>query len=263
MKRIECLVFWLGLAMLVPLLNGQQAASAGPRNGMPDACLHLFTVGSGNNSLQYCVTDNGTISSIETPFGHPMLGAKGEGYGLCQESPAIEYHDYLVDQAGWGTATVLKSSKSTIKISRTTADGLWTLVQTITKISSPASAKVIMALTNNQSEDHVAYLLRFMDVDADGQNRFQDWGLASFQGAVVQWGVSFPGYGLLVQNAANAPFGYQQGFVRILETGPNACDFGANGFSEVRFNTASMELVYAGPVPAHQTLTVKMIYRAL
>src|SRR6266853_6630678 len=58
----------------------------------PDAtttCAHTFTSGSNNSFLQYCVTANGNIPQIETPLGKPQLGTGGEGYGLCQERPAV------------------------------------------------------------------------------------------------------------------------------------------------------------------------------
>ena len=50
----------------------------------PDAtttCAHTFTSGSNNSFLQYCVTANGNIPQIQTPFGLLQLGSGGEGYG--------------------------------------------------------------------------------------------------------------------------------------------------------------------------------------
>jgi hypothetical protein len=52
-----------------------------------------------------------------------------------------------------------------VKIARTTVDGNWTLTQTITKVPSPASIKVVMALKNNQAVSDVAYLVRFADAE--------------------------------------------------------------------------------------------------
>jgi hypothetical protein len=256
---------------LVPNLHGQQrqtaTAQVAPNPDAPDFCSHQFTVGSGNNSLQYCVSDNGNITALETPFGHTMIGAGGEGYGLCQESPATEYHDYASSiSSNWNAAQILSKSGSTIKISRTTSDGNWTLVQTITKVAASTSIKVVMGLTNNQSVDKVAYLLRFADIDPDG-----DATQSSLAGGSVQsaWSWDFTTNawhrGLQLLNSTKSPFGYQQGFAYGLNSGPNACAFAfnanPNGVAGGGGANTSISYAYAGPVAAHQTLTVTMTYR--
>src|SRR5258706_3784003 len=88
------------VVVVAPFLCGQHA------DGPNAPCPYQFTVGKTNSNtyIQYCVTDNGNLSSIETPFGHPMLAPDGEGYGLCQESPAVEYHDYIGSSSGWNPA---------------------------------------------------------------------------------------------------------------------------------------------------------------
>lgn len=85
--------------ILVPFLNGQENASNSTAPGTqkvseaqpPASCTHLFTSGksSSNTFVQYCVADDGMITSIQTPFGHYHLGDQGEGYGFCQESPGV------------------------------------------------------------------------------------------------------------------------------------------------------------------------------
>jgi hypothetical protein len=160
------------VVVLVPFLTAQQrtassAAATTPgvsQSDAPDSRGHVFTAGSGDNSILYCVTDTGNITTIETPISHPMISSS-EGYGLCQESPIVEYHDYAVSDSGnWQSPQIVSLTKSVIKISRTTSDGNWTLVQTISKVAATASIKVVIALTNNQSVDKVAYLLRFADI---------------------------------------------------------------------------------------------------
>ena len=266
------LVVLFALAVCVPSLTGQQAAfpptvssQARAAADAPDSCAHLFTSGSNSTFLQYCVSDNGNISSIQTPFQHPHSGGGGEGYGLCQESPAVEYHDYAVSNSGnWAAAQVLSATNSAIKISRSTNDGNWTLVQTITKVGLTSSIKVVMALTNNQSVAKVAYLLRFADVDANGNS--SNWFVPGFEGVVGWDQVSAgpgPNYGLQLQNAGKTPFGYQQGFARAANYGPNACDFAANSLGLIEYYDGSLAYVYAGPVPAQQTMTVTLSYRGL
>jgi hypothetical protein len=55
---------------------------------------------------------------------------------------------------------VLSHDAKSVKIARTTADGNWTLTQTITQVTGPPSAKIAMALTNNTSVTRQAFLLR-------------------------------------------------------------------------------------------------------
>jgi hypothetical protein len=262
------------VVVLVPFLTAQRrtASSAATttlavsQSDAPDFCAHLFTVGTGTKYLQYCVTDNGNITSIQTPFGVFHSGAQGEGYGLCQESPAVEYHDYAVSDSGnWQSPQIVSLTKSVIKISRTTSDGRWTLVQTISKVAANASIKVVMALTNNARSDQVAYLLRFADLDAN-QSIHAIAG-ASFESV---WALDITPdsahYGLQLQTTAKSPFGYQQGFARTIPDGPNACDFAADssrsGVADVSTNS-SIAYVYAGLVPSLQTLTVTLSYHAL
>jgi hypothetical protein len=209
------------------------------------------------------VSDNGNITSITTPFNRLQSAAPpSEGYGLCQESPIAEYHDYFSEaSANWSPAQVLSSSSSSIKISRTTADGNWTLVQTISKVTATGSIKLEMALTNNQSVDRVAYLLRFTDLSLLSSSVLG----ASVNGAWT-WDTltgTFH-YGFQLFNAAKSPFDYRQGFVRRSFLGPNACDFAAGTASTGILNgiyTASILYVYVGPVPAHGTRTVTLNYR--
>ena len=119
-------------------------------------CLYKFNTGSGNTYLGYCLTENGNILNIQTPSGQNMLGANGEGYGICNESPAQNYTDYGVSDTGnWGNAVVLSHSSTSVKIARTTADGHWTLTQTITMVPTTSSINVVMALKNNQLALHI------------------------------------------------------------------------------------------------------------
>jgi len=228
-------------------------------------CPHLFTANGQSSSsyMQYCVSDNGNITGITTPFNRLHSAAPpSEAYGLCQESPVAEYHDYFSEASGnWGPALVLGSSSSSIKILRTTADGNWTLVQTISKVAATGSIKLLMAVTNNQSVDRVAYLLRFTNLTILS---------SSVVGAALNsawtWDSSvstFNYFGLALFNAAKSPFGYRHGFVRRSFLGPNACDFAAGVSSGILEGESigSIIYVYVGPVPAHDTRTVTLNYR--
>jgi len=236
------------------------------------ACSYDFTTGSGNTYLSYCVTVNGNILEIVTPFGQSMLGANGEGYGLCDQNAPLNYTDYGVSDTGnWGNATVLSHNLTAVKIARTTADGHWTLTQTITKVPATSSIKVVMALKNNQAVSDVAYLVRF--ADAEPATTDLDVWLGGLNSAIVRpFQKDDPNYGLQIANAGVLQFSYWQGFAQSINTGPNACAFAFNegkggGFSNYWSNgfggPGSIEMAYAGTIGAGLTKTVTLSYHGL
>ena len=231
-------------------------------------CAYSFKTGSGNTSLNYCVTVAGNIPQIVTPSGIEMIGSNGEGYGICNESPAQNYDDYIVSNTNhWDLPVLLSHSSTSVKIARTTSDGNWTLTQTISTTRTP-SITVVMALRNNQLADHVAYLVRFADAEPPGVAGGQI-ALAGLNGG-VSWNLQSaePEYGLLLQNVGAQAFGYLQGFVQNVNTGPNACAFAFNdagglGGTGVTGVPASIEVAYVGTVKAGKTNTVTLTYRGL
>jgi hypothetical protein len=227
-------------------------------------CSYDFSSGSGNTYMGYCVTANGNILEIQTPFGQSMMGANGEGYGLCDQNAPANYTDYAVSDTGnWGTATVLSHSLSSVKIARTTADGLWTLTQTITKVPATSSIKVVMALKNNQTVSDVAYLVRFADAEPPAVGSSDFW-LGGLNSALARTFQSDPNYGLQLTNVSVPPFSYWQGFAQGVNTGPNACAFASNeGNDNSAGNIGSIEMAYVGTVPAGATKTVTLSYRGL
>lgn len=245
-------------------------------------CSYDFTTGSGNTFLSYCVTANGNILQIQTPFGQNMLGSNGEGYGLCDQNIQAggrDYVDYAVSDSGnWDNAVVLSHSSSSVKIARTTADGNWTLTQTITKIPSTSSIKVVMALKNNQAVADVAYLVRFADAEpapADPTFGGFFW-VGSLNSALARTSQPDPNYGLQLSNASISPFSYWQGFAQSVPTGPNACAFAFNEgnsggttppdnlwSADVVSPRGSIEIAYVDTIAAGQTKTVTLSYHGL
>jgi hypothetical protein len=226
-------------------------------------CSYDFTSGSGNSFLSYCVTVNGNILEIVTPFGQSMLGANGEGYGVCDQNAPANYTDYGVSDTGnWRNATVLSQSSTSVKIARTTADGNWTLTQTITKVPATSSIKVVMALKNNQTVSDVAYLVRFADAKPPSLSAYFVGGLAS---ALARTDSMDPNYGLQLSNAGAIPFSFWQGYVQSVTTGPNACAFAFNEAFDnfLASGAGSIEMVYAGKIGAGQTKTVTLSYHGL
>jgi len=234
----------------------------------PDAnCSYTFTSGSNNTYLGYCVTLNGNILEIQTPFGQNMLGPNGEGYGICNESPIQNYDDYGVSDSGnWGNAVVVSHSTTSVKIARTTADGYWTLTQTITMVPKTYSITVVMALKNNQSAPQVAYLVRFADAEPPSINPPDFWA-GNLNSAYARAWQTDPNYGLQLSNVGIPQFNYWQGFAQNVGTGPNACAFafneGVDNFYSSDLGPGSIEMVYAGTVAAGQTRTVTLSYRGL
>jgi hypothetical protein len=262
--------------------NPQQEAAAAAAKSVTRAalaspsatilCSYTFVSGSGNNYLQYCVTANGNITYLETPFGHAHIGGNaelssfGEGYGICNESPAQNYYDYagFGDTGNWGPPTLLSLTATSVKIARSTSDLNWTLTQTITQIAGPnPSIKILMALKNNQAVSKVAYLVRYADVDADAQflNNF-----GATQNSAAGWNEHDPAtgfsYGLQLQNVGTPHFGYWDAFAQNVPQGPNACAFAFNSPGTVITATdGSVVMAYVGPVPAGGTKTATVSYR--
>jgi len=140
----------------------------------PDAtttCTYPFSGGTGNKFISYCVTVNGNIVSFQSPSGHEYIATApiGEGYSVCDFGSGKQYYDYAgYGSSGWQAATTVSSSATSVKIARTTSDGLYTLTQTITLQAGNSSSQVSMALKNNDTTAHDVGLIRYADVDANG-----------------------------------------------------------------------------------------------
>ena len=271
---MKTLVLSMTILALCSLAIAQDAGSRFNNSAAPSplgtsACSWQYTTGSGNSFLQFCVSPNGNIVQFTTPNGVEQLAVPGatvgEGYGICNETPATEYHDYadLGDSGNW-TSTVLKSVTATsVKLSRTTSDGIWTLTQTISIVPSDSSLKISMALTNNTATARVAYLVRYMDVSAGG--RFLNT-LDSTLNSAAAWNTtnSANPYGVILRNNGNPQYGYWSGFAQNISGGPNACAFAFNYTGSVLTATnGSVVMAYVTNIPAHATKTAVMSYRGM
>jgi len=233
------------------------------------SCPHVFSIGdaSSNTFFQYCVNDRGNITQVETPLAHFHIGGQGEGYGVCQQdpTPGTAYYDYLnFDSGNWQAPQILSAGASSIKISRTTTDGNWTLVHTISKVAPTHSIKLVMALTNNQPLAKVAYIVRFADVNPDGQQTTHAVSGAGVQGAFA-WNEDFDvpfHYGLQLENTGKWS-GFQQAYLQGIPNPPNPCAFAGNAERSPLLEGQDSSLVYAyvGSVGAHKTATVTLSYR--
>ncbi len=246
------------------------AAEAASRSlAATSTCSYNFTSGSNNTFLKYCVTVNGNIPQLMTPFNreHIAVGSAGEGYGVCDNTGAVAYFDYADygDSGNWGAPTLVSQTATSVKITRTTGDGVWTLTQTITQVASTQSVRVIMALKNNTAVPRSFFLMRFADVDVSGtaSNNFDATANSAFG-----WNSAFsstPDYGLMVQNVGN-PIGLANTipFVQKVAFPPNPCVPGAQiAFGPLTATDGSMLMYYEGTVPLKGTRTVTMNYKGM
>jgi hypothetical protein len=262
--------------MLAPRLNTQQqaavAAKKGAANVVPlsplatDTCSFNFTSGANNTFLQYCVTTNGNIMQLQTPLGQTQiaLNTNGEGYGVCDLSSATNYSDYglVGTTANWNPATVVSQSATSVKIVRTTSDGIWTLTQTIAQVASTASIKVTMTLKNNTAVDRDVQLLRYADVDAAGVvgNTLDATINSAFAFNSIGRGNSF---GLALQNVGTSPFTYV-GFIQSNSFGPVPCTpFAHQGLGPLIGTDGSVVMTYVITVPKGASKSVTVMYRGL
>jgi hypothetical protein len=232
-------------------------------------CSYNFTSGTNNTFLKYCVTVNGNIPQFMTPFNreHIAVGAAGEGYGVCDNTGAVAYFDYADygDSGNWGAPMLVSQTATSVKIARTTSDGVWTLTQTITQMAGTQSVRVIMALKNNTAVPRSFFLMRFADVDVSGttSNNFDATANSAFG-----WNSAFsstPDYGLMVQNVGN-PAGLANTipFVQKVAFPPNPCVPGAQlAAGPITATDGSMLMYYEGTVPQKGTRTVTMNYKGM
>ena len=138
-------------------------------------CQSTFTSGNVLSYMMFCTTQNGNVAQFESPSTFNQLHQGGEGYGVCDATNgSVGYYDWGVyGDSGWQGASITQPNGPNtfpLTITRTTADGIWTLKQAFTRNPATPAVKVTMTLTNNSAVTREVYLSRFADVDADGQS---------------------------------------------------------------------------------------------
>jgi hypothetical protein len=246
----------------------QKSAAQGTTHS-PDSsiCSLTFTTGSFDTLLKFCVTANGNITQFETPLGaeHVAVGDASEGYGICDFTSNLEYFDYADAGAStnWGPASVVTQTTKSVRIARTTSDGIWTLTQTITQIAGNLpSAQVVMGLTNNSTSDRSVRLMRFVDVDADGVffNNLDSTNKGAFGWNSFGLGHA---YGLVLFNVGKTHFDHG-GFVQNVPGGPAPCDpFAHSSLSTLTNTDGSLVHIYNIDVPKSTTATVTVGYKGM
>ena len=239
--------------------GGQLHPKATANTVSPDAtesCTYQFTSGSGNTYLQFCVTVNGNIVEFQSPSGVEQLTPQGaapfEGYGICDDNTSVGYYDYAYSDSGnWGSPTTVSHNGTSVKIERTTSDGLWTLTQTINMVAgSNPYAKVVMALKNNSGLTKSAQLIRYANVIPDNSGSTADYvenydgTLDSAWGYLGENGTANGGpYGLIIQEFGNptpTSLSYgREGFAINTTLGPSPCDPAADWIGTITNSVGS------------------------
>lgn len=247
---------WLLLsALLAAQTQPHQTAPVGRQAPRSFDCSYNFSSGDKSTFVSYCVTVNGNVLNIVTPLNAQQSFAS-EGYGICNESPATAYWDYARegDSGSWGAATLLSQTATTVKIARTTVDGIWTLTQTIALDKATPGVKVVMAIKNNSTAPRVVYLVRYIDGDADS--------LSAGTESAFDWNQNSTG--LEMRNIGQIHFGYLQGFARTTSHPPNPCNFaGESSGTPLSQTDGSEALAYVDTVGAKMTKTATIVYRGM
>jgi len=231
-------------------------------------CSYQFTSGgtATKKYLQYCVTVNGNIVEYQSPSGveNIAVGIFGEGYAVCDFNSSLGYHDYAgfgdTDTGSWGPPSLLTLNGTTVKIARTTSDGIWTLTQTIQQSPADATVKLTMALKNNTAVSRFVWLTRYADVDAHGtlSNTLDGTHSTAF-GYFVQNPTDFGLQLSLAQENAYAHEGWA-----IPHPGGNAaCSVGSGFIGTVTATDGSIYLYHGITIGGGKTATVKLKYSGM
>jgi hypothetical protein len=232
------------------------------------ACSYNFTSSANRNSLKYCVTVNGNIAQLATPIGAEAIavgGVIGEGYGVCGGAGG-QYFDYadFGDSGNWRPATLVSLNATTVKISRSTSDGVWTLTQVVTQMAATSSVKVAMTLKNNTSVAIGANLVRYVDANP-GNNVLTDQmaGTARSAFAFNFFDSTRQPLGLLMQDVASPFTDLVFSFADDFPDPPEPCfATPVDGGGAVNVD-GSLVLNYQFIVPAHGSKTETFIYNGL
>jgi hypothetical protein len=231
------------------------------------SCQFTFTTGSDGTFLGYCVSNTGNILRLESPQGHLLVPDNREGYGVCDESTGVAYDDYgsFGDTGNWGPATVVSHSAKSVKIARTTNDGIWTLTQTISQVTgNTPMAKASMTLKNNTAVPRFAFLLRYADpdIDSDLTNNLD----ATVESASAWNSVSTPNensraHGLMLQSVGFTRATHQA-LAQNTPSGPNPCNpFAVFPPAPLLQTDGSLALIYNAFVGGGASMTATVGYR--
>jgi len=234
-------------------------------------CAVSYASGTGDAATTYCVTVNGTITEFSRAANEMInVGTVGEGYGLCDLGTNVGYYDYSYGDSGNLLASTFTTPSAHTAVStRITSDGIWQITNTITGTpatgTSAGKVTVKMAIKNISGIARSAHVLRYADVDADGDipdNDF-DWTINTVTGQYSTGSNSF-GYGLQLVNqtfTSAFPTGFHNEYANSTFVGPDPCSPFAN-ISTQPFHGDGSEMALYGATWAKgavKTITVAYV----
>lgn len=183
-KKLALLVV---AVVLIPLAFAQNNSkqSKGASRAADEKCAFTFSSGAGHGATQFCVTANGNIAQFAMTGLNGLssemfsgIAPASEGYGVCDTHTLTNYYDYAKGDSGnWNPATATSTPKS-VTITRTSADGNWKIVQTITQKKATrtgyGAVEIKMAVTNQSDVDKIVIVYRHANIDAYGST-FNDF----------------------------------------------------------------------------------------
>lgn len=259
MSKARLLAFSLFALIALGNLASAQTSICDP---WPFNDVAMIIAGGGtaaSPSFDYCLSNNGNIVHMETPFGfnHLVPGQLTEGYGICDVDSKTAYYDFA---DGGSTSNWLPPQVGTsypLVIERTTSDGLWVLTQTFSASNADSSIKIKMELANHnlQGTSRKANLVRFANINVNGSttNLFE-----VTPSSVVAASIVGGSPGIQIREAgktANTPIGLTKTDI------PDPCNPTANSKAPFFTSDGAEELMYVLDVPngGHKTTTV--LYR--
>ena len=253
-KTLSLVVFLLALVAFAPAQTTTCNAD------------RVFSAGTGDFAMQFCVTDNGNIAQYATPLAneHILTGTVGEGAGFCdvtgQLGTSVEYYDYAGGGAttNWDNPSIDQPGGPNtfpLTITRKTNDGLWKLVQTFSQVVGDRAVKIKMELHNLTAVDRVVNLIRYADIDASGKSR--NTFLATPFTAIAD---AFANVGVELRDAGHSP---SVPIVQKVSGGPSPCTPDANAASAVFTGNGSLVLNYNRTVPKNGSKIVTVLYRPI
>jgi hypothetical protein len=237
-----------------------------------ETCAFTFASGGKHTLTQFCVTANGNIAQLSAAAGVDgtqqeflnFVAPATEGYGLCDLTvqPLVPYWDYAsIDSNNWNPATAV-STPTSVTITRTTADGIWKLVQTITEMKASnkdfGAARISMALTNLSPTDRHLIVNRHAYI----QGFFNDYDLSELS---AFGGPPFGNGNHLASTAAfvTRAFDFSVRFVMTTPGGPTPCQSFQNQGAQTQFfqGDGAVEQVFNLDILPGKTKTVTVTYK--
>jgi hypothetical protein len=232
------------------------------------ACNVTFSSGTSTNATQFCVTVNGNIAQFSVAGGELIaVNGVGEGYAICDSRDSASYYDFAYAASPNWLSPTFTHSGNVVTITRQTNDGIWQLTQTITNVpataTGPGAVKISMALKNLSNENRGAFILRYVDVNADGDRTGNDFDY-TLQTAYGLKSHAGQGRGLSSTNNTFNPIFGQQAYTQNAPGGPNPCAAFASIAPQPFHGDGSIVQIWSVPAGGHNSShTVVSTYRPI